>query len=140
MALPTVPRFIITFATEGDNDIVNLAPEIAKHAKILKGVGVLHLFVAGSTAALTTVEYEPGLVNHDLRDVFQRLVPDDAHYHHESTWHDDNGHSHVRAALIGPSLTIPFDNGKLLLGEYQHPVLIDFDTRPRRRQVIGTVL
>ncbi len=133
-------RFVIEFATEGNNEVINLAPEITKHAKKLKGVGVLHLFVVGSTAALTTIEYEPGLVTHDLQDLMQRLIPDDAHYHHEATWHDDNGHAHLRAAFLGPSLTLPFENGKLLTGEYQQAVLVDFDTRPRRRKVIATIL
>jgi secondary thiamine-phosphate synthase enzyme len=104
------------------------------------GEGLLHLFVVGSTAALTTIEYEPGLVKHDLPAVLQRLVPDDARYEHEATWNDDNGHSHVRAALVGPGLTIPFSNGRLLTGEYQQVVLLDFDTRPRKRTVICTVV
>src|SRR5690606_4412704 len=102
--------------------------------------GVVHLFAIGSTAALTTLEYEPGLVKHDLKAALQKLVPDDAPYGHEATWNDDNGHSHIRAALIGPSLTIPFANGRLLIGEYQQPVFIDCDTRPRRRVIIGTIL
>jgi secondary thiamine-phosphate synthase enzyme len=133
-------RFTIEIATEGNTDVINLVPELARSGKPLKGDGVLHLFVVGSTAALTTIEHEPGLVKHDLQAMFQRLAPDNIHYHHQATWHDDNGHAHVRAALIGPSLTIPFHDGKLLLGEYQQVVLIDFDTRPRRRKIIGTVL
>jgi secondary thiamine-phosphate synthase enzyme len=133
-------RFVIELSTEGNNDVVNLMSEIARHSASLHGEGVLHLFVVGSTAALTTIEYEPGLVKHDLAETFKRLVPDDAHYHHEATWHDDNGHAHIRAALLGPSLSVPFQQGKLLTGEYQQVVLVDFDTRPRRRRVIGTVL
>ncbi|MDB5327500.1 MAG: hypothetical protein JWM57_3069 [Phycisphaerales bacterium] len=140
MSRPNTRRFVLEVSTEGNNELVNLAPHLAKHAAALEGDGVLHLFVVGSTAALTTIEYEPGLVKHDLAEAMQRLVPDDVEYRHELTWHDDNGHSHLRAALIGPSLTIPFSKGRLLTGEYQQPVLIDFDTRPRRRQVIGTVL
>ena len=133
-------RFVIELATDGNNDIVNLSPELAKRIRDVQGEGIVHLFIVGSTAALTTVEYEPGLVKHDLPAVFQRLIPDDAKYDHEATWNDDNGHSHVRAAMLGPSVTIPFLNGKLLTGEYQQVVLIDFDTRPRRRTVIGTVI
>jgi secondary thiamine-phosphate synthase enzyme len=133
-------RFTLDIATEGNNDIVNLSPEVAKKVRELKGDGLVHLFSVGSTAALTTIEYESGLVKHDLPRVLQQLVPDDAHYDHEATWNDDNGHSHVRSALLGPSLTIPFTNGKLLTGEYQQIVLIDFDTRPRRRVVIGTII
>lgn len=132
-------RFNIDIATDGSNDIVNLSPELARRAEQLAGDGLLHLFVVGSTAALTTIEFEPGLVKHDLPELFQRLVPDDIHYDHEATWNDDNGHSHIRAALLGPGLTIPFSKGKLLTGEYQQIVLIDFDTRPRRRTIIATV-
>ena len=133
-------RFIVEVATEGNTDIVNLSPEIAQRIKEIQGEGLVHLFVGGSTAALTTLEYEPGLVKHDLPNVLQRLIPDDAPYRHEATWNDDNGHSHVRSALMGTQLTIPFNNGKLLTGEWQQVVLIDFDTRPRRRKIIGTVI
>jgi len=132
-------RFIIEVGTEGNSDIVNLSPEIATRLRGSEGEGLLHLFIAGSTAALTTLEFEPGLVKHDMPRVFQQLVPDDAKYDHEATWNDDNGHSHVRAALLGPSLTVPIANGRMLTGEYQQVVLVDFDTRPRRRKVICTV-
>jgi secondary thiamine-phosphate synthase enzyme len=133
-------RFTIEIGTEGNGDIVNLSPELAQRLRGIEGDGVLHLFVVGSTAALTTLEFEPGLVKHDMPRIFQQLVPDDAKYEHEATWNDDNGHSHVRAALLGPSLTVPFSSNRLLTGEWQQVVLIDFDTRPRRRKVIGTVL
>jgi secondary thiamine-phosphate synthase enzyme len=133
-------QFTIELETDGSNDIVNLTNALAPKLRELKGEGVLHLFMVGSTAALTTVEYEPGLVKHDLPEVLQRLVPDDAHYFHEATWNDDNGHSHVRAALIGPSLAVPFKDGKLLTGEYQQLVLLEFDTRPRKRTIICTAL
>ncbi|WP_428939569.1 secondary thiamine-phosphate synthase enzyme YjbQ [Fontivita pretiosa] len=133
-------RFTIDIDTEGSTDIINLTPELASRIRGIEGEGIVHLFVVGSTAALTTVEFEPGLVKHDLPRVFQQLVPDDAHYVHEATWNDDNGHSHVRAALLGASVTVPFSNGRLLTGEWQQVVLIDFDTRPRRRKVICTVI
>jgi secondary thiamine-phosphate synthase enzyme len=135
-------RFTLEVFTEGNTDIVNLQGELAKRLRELKvsGDGLLHLFVVGSTAALTTIEFEPGLVKHDLPATLQRLVPDDARYEHEATWNDDNGHAHVRASLVGPGLTIPFSNGKLLTGEYQQVVLVDFDTRPRKRTVIATVV
>ncbi|HVT88274.1 MAG TPA: secondary thiamine-phosphate synthase enzyme YjbQ [Tepidisphaeraceae bacterium] len=133
-------RFTIEISTEGDSDIINLNPELQAKLKDVQGDGVVHLFIAGSTAALTTVEFEPGLIKHDLPRMFQKLVPDDDKYDHEATWHDDNGHSHIRASLFGPSITVPISNGKLLTGEYQQVVLIDFDTRPRRRKVICTVL
>ena len=131
-------RFEISIGTEGNSDIVNLSPELSRRVKDIKGDALLHLFVAGSTASLTTMEFEPGLARHDFPNALQRLAPDDIHYNHEATWNDDNGHSHVRASLIGPGLTVPFSNGKLLTGEYQQVVLIDFDTRPRRRTVIAS--
>lgn len=133
-------RFTLDITTNGDTDIVNLMPHLAPRLREIGGDGVLHLFVVGSTAALTTIEFEPGLVKHDLPALFQRLIPDDARYDHEATWNDDNGHSHLRASLLGPSVSVPFSNGKLLTGEYQQIVLIDFDTQPRRRTIIATVL
>ena len=133
-------RFEIEISTDGNTDIINLNPELNAQLKGIKGEGVVHLFIAGSTAALTTLEFEPGLVKHDMPRAFQQLVPDNAKYDHEATWNDDNGHSHLRASLVGASLTIPIDNGKLLTGEYQQVVLIDFDTRPRRRTIIVTVM
>jgi secondary thiamine-phosphate synthase enzyme len=135
-------RFTLEVFTEGNTDIVNLHADLAKKLRELKvtGDGLVHLFVVGSTAALTTIEFEPGLIKHDVPRVLQELVPDDARYEHEATWNDDNGHSHVRAALVGPGVMIPFSNGKLLTGEYQQVVLLDFDTRPRKRTVIVSVI
>lgn len=133
-------RFSIDISSGGNGDIIDLTPLILQHAKDLSGEGLLHLFIGGSTAAITTVEHEPGLVKHDLPSLFKRIAPDDAHYYHEQTWHDDNGHSHLLSSLFGPSLTVPFTNGKLLTGEWQQVVLIDFDTRPRRRKVICTAV
>jgi secondary thiamine-phosphate synthase enzyme len=131
-------RFNLEVETDGNNDIVNLSSELSRRL-VGKGDGIVSLFVVGSTAAITTLEYETGLVKHDVPNVLQKLIPDDARYEHEATWNDDNGHSHIRAAFIGPSVTIPFAKGKLLTGEYQQVVLIDFDTRPRRRVVICTI-
>ncbi len=134
-------RFTIEVGTSGDSDVVNLTPQLASRVRELGGgEGLLHLFIVGSTAGLTTLEFEPELVKHDVPALLQRLIPDDARYEHEATWNDDNGHSHLRASLMGPSLTIPFGGGKLLTAEYQQVVLIDFDTRPRRRTVIATAL
>ena len=133
-------RFTLNISTDGNADIVNLMGDLANRVRELKGDGLVHLFAVGSTCALTTIEFEPGLVKHDLRALMQKLVPDDARYEHEMTWNDDNGHSHLRASLIGAELTIPYSNGKLLTGEYQQVVLIDFDTRPRKRTVIATVI
>jgi secondary thiamine-phosphate synthase enzyme len=97
--------------------------------------GQAMVFVAGSTAGVTTVEFEPGLVK-DLGEFFQKIIPEGPDYHHHDTWGDDNGSSHIRAALLKPSLTIPFSSGHLLLGTWQQVVVIDFDTRSRRRKVI----
>jgi secondary thiamine-phosphate synthase enzyme len=133
-------RFTLEFFTEGNTDVRNVTPDVEKRIAHLKGHGLVHLFVVGSTAALSTMEYEPGLVKTDLKATLQKLVPDDAHYTHEATWNDDNGHSHLRATLLGASLTVPFANGKLMTGEYQQIVLIDFDTSPRRRTIVVSVV
>ncbi len=133
-------RFTLEVETDGNNDIINLSVGLKARSQELRGQGLLHLFIVGSTAGLTTMEYETGLVHQDMADFMQRIVPDNIHYAHEATWNDDNGHSHVRAAMIGPSLTVPFAEGKLLTGEYQQIVLLEFDTRPRKRQIICTVL
>jgi secondary thiamine-phosphate synthase enzyme len=134
-------RFFLDIGTNGDTDIINLNPLIGPRLRELgQPEGVLHLFVVGSTAALSTIEFEPGLVKQDLPALLQRLIPDDARYDHEATWNDDNGHSHLRASLIGSSVTVPVGDAKLMTGEYQQVVLIDFDTRPRRRRVIATLL
>jgi secondary thiamine-phosphate synthase enzyme len=133
-------RFTFTVSTEGNTDIVNLSPELGRRIAEVRDDALLHVFVGGSTASITTLEFEPGLVKHDLPRVLQQIAPDDAHYDHEATWNDDNGHSHVRSALLGPGLMIPIAAGKLLTGEWQQVVLIDFDTRPRRRNIICTII
>lgn len=141
-------RFNIDVATEANGEATDLTPDLVRHLRELRrslgptglaGPMVAHLFVLGSTAALTTMEYEVGLVKHDLPRLLQRLVPDDARYEHEASWQDDNGHAHLRAALIGPSVMVPVQDGKLVTGEHQQVVLVDFDTRPRRRTVVVTV-
>jgi secondary thiamine-phosphate synthase enzyme len=93
------------------------------------------VFVPGSTAGVTTIEYEPGLLE-DLPAAFERIAPRGLRYRHDETWHDGNGHAHVRASLLGPSLQVPFENGRLLLGTWQQIVLVDFDNRPRRREIV----
>lgn len=133
-------RFTIELSTEGDNDIVDLTPLIHEHAASLAGIGLLHVFVDGSTASIATIEFEPGLVKHDLPKLLEQLAPADGHYYHEQTWNDDNGHSHIRSTLLGSGVTIPFERGRLLTGQWQQVVLIDFDTRPRRRRIICTVI
>ena len=127
----------IEVKTRGNCDIVNIT-EQTQDAVARSGVraGVATLFNVGSTAGITTTEYEHGLVDHDIEAAFERVAPRGARYEHEQTWHDDNGHSHVRAALLGPSLSVPVVDGELTLGTWQQIVLVDFDTRPRARTVI----
>lgn len=136
--LPASLRFQLTVRTEGEGHLVDLTRELQPHVARLPGDGILHLFVVGSTAALTTIEYEPGLVKHDFNAMLERVAPADGRYDHEATWNDDNGHSHLRSSLIGPSLTVPFGDGRLLLGPWQQVILCEFDTRPRRRTVVAT--
>jgi secondary thiamine-phosphate synthase enzyme len=102
--------------------------------------GVVTVFNVGSTAGVTTTEYEPGLVNHDLKAAFERIAPEAGQYEHENTWQDDNGHSHVRASLLGPSLAVPFVEGRLTLGTWQQIILVDFDTRARSRTIICQII
>jgi len=128
-------------ATQGHDDIVDLT-ETVQIAIAETGVdtGQAALLVHGSTASLTTLEYEPGLVNHDISAALERVAPRDGRYVHEETWHDDNGHSHVRASLIGPSLALPIVEGRVPLGTWQQIVLVDSDTRPRSRVVHMSVV
>lgn len=126
--------------TRGDGHIVNLTDELqALVEKSGVRAGQLTAVVVGSTAALTTTEFEPGLVEHDLAAALEKIAPRDGHYEHEATWGDDNGHSHVRASLIGPSISLPVLDGRIPLGTWQQVILMEFDTRPRRRQVAVTV-
>ena len=121
--------------------MLNLTDEVLQcvgGGKIRSGTATV--FVIGSTAGITTTEFEPGLVNHDLAALFERLAPAHGVYQHEETWHDDNGHSHVQASLLGPSLTVPLIEGRLTLGTWQQIILIDFDTRPRDRQIVVQVI
>lgn len=101
--------------------------------------GTATVFVTGSTAGVTTLEFEPGLV-HDLTAAFERLYPRALDYRHHERWGDDNGHSHVRASMLGPSLVVPFEEGELTLGTWQQIVLVDFDTRPRQREYVVQLL
>jgi secondary thiamine-phosphate synthase enzyme len=131
----------IQIGTKGNGQILNMTPQ-AVEAVAESGVlaGTATFFVVGSTAAITTTEYEPGLVNHDIKAAFEKIAPQNAHYEHEETWQDDNGHSHVCASLLGPSLTVPIVDGKLTLGTWQQIILIDFDTSSRNRQIICQII
>ena len=127
--------------TEGDVDIVDVTSELQA---LVGGSGIttgqVTAMVVGSTAALTTVEYEPGLVGRDIAWALERIAPRDGRYEHEKMWNDDNGHSHVRASLIGPSLAMPIVEGALPLGTWQQVVLVDLDTRPRQRRIVVNVV
>ncbi len=114
-------------------DITEKVQETVNQAKAKDGVAFL--FVPGSTAALTTIEYEPGLLS-DFPSALEKIVPKGASYEHEKRWHDGNGHSHVRASLLGPDLSVPYQRKKLLLGTWQQIVLVELDIRPRNRTVI----
>ncbi len=131
----------LQIATRGNSQVVNITdPVVAAVVGSGLRVGVVTLFVVGSTAGLTTTEYEPGLANHDLKAAFERVAPEGELYEHENTWHDDNGHSHVRASLLGPSLSVPFVDGRPTLGTWQQIILVDFDTRARTRRVVCQIV
>ncbi len=125
----------LTLSTQGDTDIIDITQGIEEIVHT-SGVeeGILCLFVPGSTASVTTIEAESGVIN-DLKSAIDRMAPLDISYEHDKRWGDGNGHAHVRAAILGPSLSIPVSNGKLLHGTWQQIVLIDFDNRPRERNV-----
>ena len=131
----------IKIRTNGNCEVVNITEQV-NAAVALSDIeqGVVTVFNVGSTAGITTTEYEPGLANHDLAAVFEKIAPQNARYEHEETWHDDNGHSHVRASLLGPSLSVPVVGGRLTLGTWQQIILIDFDTRPRTRSIICQIV
>ena len=131
----------IQVRTRGNCQVVDITADVVKAVERCGlTAGVVTLFHVGSTAGLTTTEYEPGLANHDLKAAFERIAPEAGSYEHENTWQDDNGHSHVRASLLGPSLAVPFTDGRLTLGTWQQIVLIDFDTRARTRTVVCQIM
>ena len=129
----------LEFSTKGFNQIIEITPQVRKAIQG-SGVqeGVVHLFVAGSTAALTTIEYERGALA-DLERALEQIAPMNAEYAHNAAWGDGNGYAHLRAALLKPDLCVPIRGGKLALGTWQQIILIDFDNRPRERQVLVTV-
>lgn len=126
----------VRIATKGEGDVLDVTPSVLG-ALSRSGLrdGIACVFVVGSTAGITAIEFEPGLVE-DLSRLMERLAPRDATYAHERRWRDDNGHSHLRASLLGPSMCVPFRAGELALGTWQQIVLCEFDTRPREREVV----
>ena len=134
-------HFVLECRTRGDDHILDMTESVqAAIAESGVRTGQAALLVHGSTAALTTLEFEPGLVGHDIAAALERVAPREGHYVHEETWHDDNGHAHVRASLVGPSLALPVVDGRVPLGTWQQIVLIDCDTRPRARTLHMNVL
>jgi secondary thiamine-phosphate synthase enzyme len=134
-------REILSVTSKNEGDIINITPEVNKAVRE-SGVqeGLVHLFVQHSTAALTTIEFEPGVLS-DLRRALSVLAPDDATYAHNARWDDGNGRSHVKSALVGPSLTIPLANGTMMLGTWQQIVLLELDVNAGRdRSVICSVM
>jgi len=126
----------IQISTKGFTDIIDITAEVAGCVE-RSGMksGTATVFISGSTAGVTTIEYEPGLLQ-DLPEALDKIAPMDRSYHHDAAWGDGNGFSHVRAALVGCSLTVPFTDGRLLLGTWQQIVVLDFDNRSRSRRVV----
>lgn len=127
---------IINFSTKGYNDIINITDEIRNkiNQHNIKSA-IINVFVPGATGGLTTVEYEPGLIS-DLKDFFEKIIPYKYPYKHHNTWGDNNGGGHVRASLLGPSLSLQVTDGNLQLGTWQNIIFIDFDTGSRKRNII----
>ena len=125
----------IAITSKGFNDIHDISTDLKKYlAESGLSDGHLIVFVPGATGAITTIEYEPGLIQ-DFPEMLEKIAPMGVSYHHDQTWHDGNGYAHLRASLIGPSLTVPFEGGKLILGTWQQVIFLDFDNRPRQREL-----
>ncbi len=133
-------RGAISLQTGGEGDVIDITSRVADEVSA-SGLnnGLVTVFASGSTAGVTTIEYEPGVVA-DFKDMWERIVPRDIPYKHDRAWGDGNGYSHVRASILGASLAVPFNDGKLALGTWQQIVLVDFDNRPRSRQVLVQVV
>jgi len=136
----TVTSRNFSLKTTGNGEMVDITSNVSQLVRESGSTsGIVTVFVPGSTAGVTTIEFEPGLVE-DMDDMFERLIPQGREYHHNLRWHDGNGHSHVRASLLGPSLTVPFEGGKLKLGIWQQIVLVDFDNKARDRELVCQVI
>lgn len=130
----------IEFNTRGNNDIIDLTHHLKTLIKeTTMSNGCVLLFVPGATGALSTIEYEPGLIK-DLPELMEKMIPEKKYYHHNETWHDGNGHSHLRATLVGPSLTIPIQDRELILGTWQQVVFLEFDNKPHRRKIAVQIM
>jgi secondary thiamine-phosphate synthase enzyme len=130
----------LNLQTKGNCDIQDITSQVAEAVgNSGLAAGIVTIFCPGATGGLTTIEYESGVVA-DLQQILDEIAPPGRDYRHHLRWHDDNGHAHVRAALVGPSLTVPFVQGRLTLGTWQQIVLLDFDTRPRSRRLVLQIL
>ena len=130
----------ISLQTKGHCDIIDITRQVEQQvAEANVNNGAITIFVSGSTAGITTIEFESGLIT-DLQEMWQRIVPENVPYHHDRRWGDGNGYSHVRASLLGASLVVPFSDKRLTLGTWQQIVLVDFDNRPRSRQLILQIM
>ena len=136
--MPVMTKYI-QLSTKGHTDVHDITPQISDLLRSIKMKnGIVNINVCGSTGALTTCEFEPGLVQ-DIKEIFDKLIPA-GHYHHDQAWADGNGHSHLRASVVGPSLTLPFSEQKLILGTWQQIIFIDFDNKPRQRKLVAQFL
>ena len=126
----------IRLDTKGAGDLIDITRQVARVLeRSAFRIGTVTVFVVGSTAGITTFEYEPGLIR-DVQEFYETMAPAGRRHHHDETWGDANGFSHIRAAFTGPSLTVPFEQGRLLLGTWQQIVVAEFDNRPRKREVV----
>ena len=135
-----IELYYIELNTKGRDEIINISDElrnILSKSNITNG-NIL-VFVPGSTGALSTIEYEPGLIK-DVPELMEKIIPENRHYHHNDTWHDGNGYSHLRATLIGPSLIIPFEEKMLILGTWQQVVFLEFDNKPHHRRIAVQIM
>lgn len=130
----------ITFITKGNCDVLDVTSQISEEIK-QSGVnnGIVTIFVPGSTGGLSTIEYESGLVS-DIKEAMERIAPQGIEYKHNLKWKDGNGHSHIRASIVGPSITIPFTKKKMLLGTWQQVIFLDFDNCSRNRRLILQII
>ena len=132
----TVTTNLIKINSRGENDMIDLIEKISYFVKKSSiSNGIVTVFVSGSTGSVITIEYEPGLIQ-DFPEMLSRIAPKDLDYGHEKMWHDGNGHSHVKASIVGPSLTVPFNDSQLCLGTWQQVVFVELDTRSRNRELI----
>ena len=136
----TILTKFVQIHSQGENDMVDMTQKISNFVKE-SGIsnGIITIFVSGSTGAITTIEFEPGLIM-DFPEMLNRIAPKDIDYGHEKMWHDGNGRSHVKASLVGPSLTVPFSGGELCLGTWQQIVFLELDTRSRNREILLQII